>query len=149
MFAVLSCLSASLPPPPPSLLVLVLSLRVFGSLHRKQPPRRVDVDTRLSPVVTKCTENGGQAVYINAGLRALASYFTFIDFPFCSGRWCESSSVITVHISGGDSAVVKSAELEARSRARGLTARTRCSVSRATGEKNQVTDTIKREEEKK
>lgn len=39
---------------------------------------------------------------INAGLRGLAPYFSFIDFPFCSGRWCESSSVITVHIGGGE-----------------------------------------------
>lgn len=75
------------------------------SLRVKSTPKAitaVDVDTRPSPV-TKCTEDG-QAVCINAGLRAFAPYFSFIDFPFCSGRWCESSSVITVHVSGGETA---------------------------------------------
>lgn len=97
----------------PRVLVLPSRLRVSTP---KAATGGVDVDTWPSSAVTKCPENGGQAACINAGLRARASYFTFIDFPFCSGRWCESSSVITVHISGSDGGV-KRREPEARARA--------------------------------
>jgi len=136
VFAVLSS-PASLPPPPSR------SRSPFASsgLYAESSHRRVDVDTRPSLVVTKCTEND-QAVCINAGLRVLAPYFTFIDFPFCSGRWCESSSVITVHISGGDNGV-KRREPEARARAdcpHGARFRVR-----HRRERNRVTGTTRRE----
>lgn len=89
--------------PHPSSLSILPYTPVFSSRQASTPKAAiviVDVDTRPSPV-TKCTEDG-QTVCINAGLRGLAPYFSFIDFPFCSGRWCESSSVITVHIGGGE-----------------------------------------------
>ena len=47
----------------------------------------------LRTYVFRQSENRGtvdQEASINADLRALASYFSFIDFPFCSGRRCES-----------------------------------------------------------
>ena len=65
-----------------------------ATINSRHSRSRTNVQhVQLRTYVFRQSENRGtvdQEASINADLRALASYFSFIDFPFCSGRRCES-----------------------------------------------------------